>query len=397
MSTSTKYFPKKISNDAINELLVNIGLPKATNIIVPKVDANYHAIYMITLPPSKKAADRVYSNGLVLRVAVDCWPRIKTENESGVMKWISQHTEIPIPKLISYESSDQNPLGYEYTLLPRIPGKPLYDILQQLDDKQMDEILDQLADFLVELHSHRWNKIGGINIDGEGNFHVSRVMDENFWTAHQTSSWPAGETIHTLNIGGPFRTYVDYITAQIKLYIRLIRLHDRLEYYRPQADSLKLFLGALNRHAEELNKTRFILAHKDLHFGNIMYDQASGKITAILDWEFSGVVPAPKWNPRKAFLWNCDRTEKSKAEKERLVQRFAQRCEERGVKPLPDEVEYTSPRQKAMQEIADHVRAIIEVSVAEQYSETTHLKLQIDEQVEEWGNTVTKALAVFGI
>ena len=50
---------------------------------------------------------------------------------------------------------------------------------------------------------------------------------------------------------------------------------------------IKAFLDALSQSAEMINGVQLRLAHKDLHFGNILYDSDSSKITAAIDWELS--------------------------------------------------------------------------------------------------------------
>ena len=50
---------------------------------------------------------------------------------------------------------------------------------------------------------------------------------------------------------------------------------------------IEAFLDALAQNAEMLNDVQLRLAHKDLHFGNILYDSDSSKITAAIDWELS--------------------------------------------------------------------------------------------------------------
>jgi aminoglycoside phosphotransferase (APT) family kinase protein len=88
----------------------------------------------------------------------------------------------------------------------------------------------------------------------------------------------------------------------------------------------------LPEHAEKLNDVKLRLAHNDLHFGNISYDFESDRVTAILDWEFSGVVPFTLWNPRRSFLWNASDDESSRAEKQRLFTLFEERFKHRGPK-----------------------------------------------------------------
>lgn len=193
------------------------------------------------------------------------------------------------------------------------------------------------------------------------------------------------ETVATLNIGGPYKTYVDYIIAHVAQYIRLIQTHEKLAFMRDIVPRLEAFVASLPKHANELNNVKLRLAHKDLHFANMMFDSLPGKITGILDWEFAGVVPYPQWNPRSSFLWNGTDTPESLDEEYRLLEVFKQRCKKEGCKLL-EETGYTSPLQEDMQRAVDFLRAIVEVSP----------RGQRQELVQGWKDMVLENIAKFG-
>jgi aminoglycoside phosphotransferase (APT) family kinase protein len=81
---------------------------------------------------------------------------------------------------------------------------------------------------------------------------------------------------------------------------------------------IRFFIATIQTltYAEELDKAAYVLAHTELHFSNVMCDRAHPDfpITAMLDWEFSGVAPAPRWDPPRALLWNIKIYPKGKAE-----------------------------------------------------------------------------------
>ena len=64
---------------------------------------------------------------------------------------------------------------------------------------------------------------------------------------------------------------------------------------------IKAFLDALSQSAEMLNDVQLRFAHKDLHFGNILYDSDSSKITAAIDWEFAEHCPVYTEEPSKSL------------------------------------------------------------------------------------------------
>jgi hypothetical protein len=257
--------------------------------------------------------------------------------------------------------------------------------LPDFDDHQTSQILDQLIDFLAQLHMHEWSAIGGLNVKDDGDIVVGQVMDETFWQVPDIEKlWLEGEIVATLNIEGPYSTYVNYISAQIRKYIHLIQIHEKLVFMRDTIPRLEAFLSALPKHSDELNNVKPRLAHKDLHFANMLYEITSNNITAILDWEFSSVVPFTKWNPRRSFLWNGQDDEESGNEKQRLLELFTQRCKERGIHTLEDAA-YSSPLQKSMQKVADFLQAIVEVAPRDQRNDP----------VLNWRATVPENIAHF--
>lgn len=372
-----------IADDAIQGLLQTLGLPRATSIASAKVTAEYHSIYLITIPESRASLGH---SELVLRVSGRRIPAIKTRNEIGVMTWLSKNTTIPIADVIAYDESEDNPIKHEYTLLSKVQGVTLSNIYDTLNDDQTAQILDQIIDILNQLHSHTWSGIGGLALNKTGDPVLSQVLDENFWQLPDIDKFWPGHTITSLNIQGPYGSYAEYISAQILLYIRLIGLHDKLEFMRDIIPRLETFVAGLNEHSAELNKVALRLAHKDLHFANLLFDPVTNRITAVLDWEFSGVVPFTKWNPSRSFLWNGRNGEGSAEEKRKWMSMFVQRCAERGCEVLKD-AEYSSPLQDSMQLVADYLRAIVEVSPRGQRADL----------VEGWRNVVLENLQHFGV
>ncbi|KAF7553680.1 hypothetical protein G7Z17_g3458 [Cylindrodendrum hubeiense] len=363
MGTPADHLPPALSNDAINMLLQTAGIPQATAIAHPKVKAQYHSGYFLTLPHTDESCG---PSELVLRVSGRHLPAIKTANEVGVMTWLSKNTTIPLPKAIAYSASTDNPISHEYTLLSRVKGVTLSDVYDSLSQEQIAHVLNQLIDFLCQLQDFPWDGIGGLVLNEQGEIRL-------------------GETVATLNIGGPYPTYIGYISAQVLKNVRLIQTHDKLAFMRDAVPRLESFVLALSAHADELNKVKLRLAHKDLHFANLVFDMSSGKITGVLDWDFSGVVPFIKWNPRRSSLWNGLDDATSFDEKQRLLELFTQRCEERGVSLL-DDANYTSPLQESTQKAADFLRAIVEVSPRDQRQDL----------VQGWREIVLENIAQYG-
>lgn len=216
------------------------------------------------------------------------------------MKWVKANTSVPVPAVVRFDAGEANPLGHEDGTV--VPG---------------------------------------------------RVVDETFWQAPDIERYWAGrETVSSLNVGGPYRSYSAFCAGYVDKFVYAIERHDRLAWMRDLVPRLRTFAALLSENhgvVEELglDGVKLILAHKDLHFANIMLDPLTGKITSILDWEFAGIVPASRWNPVKAFLWNTKQGAASKKEQNMLMSVFGGICKEKGIAVLEDA--RVNEHQEAMQ------------------------------------------------
>ncbi|KAK0383956.1 hypothetical protein NLU13_8045 [Sarocladium strictum] len=399
MSDPKAALPDPVSSDAIKALLTSKGIRASASITPLRVTAAYHSLYLVILSEAAgEGKDVVQVDELILRVSGRHLPNIKTRNEVGVMTWIRRNTKIPIPEIVAWDATSDNPIGHEYTLLRKASGVAMSDVYTELTEEQQLHVLHQLIDYLTELHSFQWDGIGGLVLkdDAVGDAVIlSQVVDETFWqTLDVAQFWNPGDSTDSLNIKGPYSTYLDLVCARIQKSVDLIQKHESLVFMRdavPRIDALLSNLSTRRMQSDDpdaLNQVKLRLAHKDLHFANILVDPLTADITAILDWEFAGVVPYIEWNPSRAFLWNGrDDDDDSFDEKQRWMKRFEECCRERGAEYLVEDAKFSSPLQESLHKIHNYLRAIVEVSP----------RGQRQDLVQGWKNTVLENLAAFGV
>lgn len=370
MADPRLYLPPDLAEEVIRQLVEELSLPEPS-IVKPLItSAAYHTIYLITFPGDAAAAlhpavanEPDGSISLILRVSGKHIPRIKTINEIAAMSWVRDNTSIPTPAVVRFDSSEDNAIGYEFILLEKVQGVSIDKIYDNLDDGKLEKLISQLTEYLVELHRHEWNHAGGLSIDDDNKIVPGRVLAENFWQGPEIAEyWGEAEDVDSLNVHGPYDTYTDYIRSHIQQYIRNIEKHTSLDWMRDLIPKLAAFNAYLNDHANELNKTKYIFTHRDLHFGNIMCNPDTLQITAILDWEFAVVLPLPLWTPGGGFLWSAKDGDEALAERDRLFKDiFSKICRDRSPSLLSDFDVKHQPPHKAIVEVLNFTRGIVEV------------------------------------
>lgn len=400
---ATSYLPPALTAETIISLIISLNLPRPTSIEPLEVSAAFHSIYLIHFSASDASSipARTEKDGsltLVLRVSGRQLPGIKTLNEVGAMNWVRKSTHIPVPAVVRYDATEEKLIGYEFTLLEKAPGVSVDKIYDTLSTETKTNMVRQLTEYLIELHSHPWKDgyVGGIFPHDNGESARGPPVDEWFWLVPDLekywSSLGLHETLETINPipAEGFDSYVAYNVGCLERYIHAIEAHPALEPHRDLVTRLQSLIITLQQpeFMDQLNRVTYVLAHQDLHFANIMCDpnEPGCPITTILDWEFSGVVPAPRWNPPRAFLWNYKNSPADKAEHTRMEEVFEQVCREKGAEWMLEEMKM-SELQDSMQKVVNHVRAITEVCPRGQSSD----------RVAQWRSVAETAMDKFGV
>jgi hypothetical protein len=343
--------PPKITEKEINQLLVSIGLPEAKSIGFLKVSAGYHHLYLLTwdgdvLPGDAKPAHGRRADGtieMILRISGSHLPGLKTENEIAIMRWLTHyiqigHPAIPrfVPDIIRSDYTRNNPIDCEYILMEIVPGVTASSVYDDMTDADKRLMIKNLALIVTTIHQGDLNHIGGLSVhnEREGVWHVvsGPVIELTFWMNPDINRyWGPRESPSTLNVSGPFSCYSDYVIAVLAKLTYAIQRHNALAslcYLVPRLQALSDY-ARLPLNQEQLNETKYILAHKDLHLGNIMWDPVEKRISGILDWEFASFVPAFLWDPCKHCLWARGdlRSEKTQNERTALMKVFHEACE----------------------------------------------------------------------
>ena len=193
------------------------------------------------------------------------------ESEVATMKYVRQHTSIPVPEVYAYDTTSTNPAKSPYILMECIHGWRTPLKLQELPDNVLRNIIDQLANVLFQLSSLQFPKIGYLHDDVDGQYRIDAMLDRKgkrvgpFSSAGEYYRWRADQPLNRSN-----ESLVDLQDALFHSY--LYRL------------SLPFLMNGIS------NEGPFPLAHNDLGVHNVLFDE-DWKLVGVIDWSGACVVP----------------------------------------------------------------------------------------------------------
>ncbi|KAK6536245.1 hypothetical protein TWF281_000488 [Arthrobotrys megalospora] len=290
----------------ISKLFERKALQKPSHISAPESEGIFNHLYFIILPSTPAGFT---CNEFFVRLSHPSHPSVKTRNEVGWLKYLQQHAPLAfsnrIPKLLFY-SDTTDELGYEYTVIEKLPGETLCDIWEDIEPSALVsaviDVVQELRDLTSKL-PQRW--FGGFTPEFKPGPYVECTTYSLNHVKQHWSTYP-DETYETLNITTPFNNLAEYWKARVARDIRIIEKHKHCEALRTEyLENLK----ALPEIPECVHGAKPFLAHRDLVLGNLLWDRESQRITGILDWEFAGMYPLSDWNPGNT-LWTTKQQKK---------------------------------------------------------------------------------------
>lgn len=292
-------------------------------------DGAHHKVYEVSHPS--------WPTAYLFRIAIAVDPHLKMESEMATLIFLRQQTGIPVPNPISWSSSTDEKLGYEWALVEKLPGVELRDVWHQVPWQKKIEITEAIAGFLVQLWvpSTRFNSIGSLYLDppkssnsptgetgvknsSKSGFKIGPSVDGAFF---------AGRRLYLESNRGPYESCREWLSALIHIEQEFIRTAKVLletqqemtpEHRAEDWDTLVDEIGVdeedfideyddmvatcleyervlplvfPSQETPQSDKLRFPLHHCDLRAANILVDPDTFTITGVIDWEQACAVP----------------------------------------------------------------------------------------------------------
>jgi len=120
------------------------------------------------------------------------------------MRYLTAHTSIPVPRVIHYcIDADSGGVGSPYMILAKVDGVPLSSVWDDMGDAKREMVLREIVDILLELASHRFDKIGTI-------FQRQSDNTKEEWYVAPTVSSPRDTSASNSVSSRTFTSTVDY-------------------------------------------------------------------------------------------------------------------------------------------------------------------------------------------
>ncbi|KAJ2781591.1 hypothetical protein H4R18_002775 [Coemansia javaensis] len=254
------------------------------------------------------------------------------ESEILSLAYVNEHTELPVPPVLSYSFSAANSVGVPYAILDRVPGEPLAAHWPRLPARRKRRVLDQIAAAVVQLTRLQFPAIGSLTI-GDGCLELGPLLHARQCEDGYAALPPSPGRY------GPFASTREYYRAMVQASLDVVALLEqeydtgsRLSYGNnnnrhagPSLDQMEL--QAHMEHIDRILRTGqaataaaaaaaadsgrgggergpFALMPESMDLHHFRIDPATCQVTGIVDWTFCGTRPLATVVQPPAFLFD---------------------------------------------------------------------------------------------
>ena len=197
------------------------------------------------------------------------WKEVRTKNELYTMQYLLEHTTIPIPKIIDYSDDVKTSiLSCEYILMEKVLGNTLESVIENKSKQVLDKTAIELIDYVKQLRQIKLPQMNQI-----GSFCNKQMC--------LSGSIEDGPTL------GPFNTLKEYIIEHLHWVIQRIETDEQLfQNGKHLILPLQKIINCAQTDPNLSNpQMKYHMTHTDLNSSNILIDENTGTVLAILDWE----------------------------------------------------------------------------------------------------------------
>ncbi|OJJ70401.1 hypothetical protein ASPBRDRAFT_197108 [Aspergillus brasiliensis CBS 101740] len=232
-------------------------------------------------------------------------PHYTTASEVATMDFLRDILKLPVPKVLAYSTSSDNPIGAEYILMERVEGESLSSRWLSLTTEEVKDIMTQIADIERKIFDFQFPAYGCLyhKKDLGGEAQIPIVEDYCIGPVSARQFWH-GERSKTEIDRGPWLSPVDCVTSAARREMAVIQ-----RYAKPQPRQTFLLPTNYNIDSSEhisllsqfLQLAPYLirpgsysaptLRHPDLSLSNILLAPGSTKIISIIDWQDAVIFP----------------------------------------------------------------------------------------------------------
>lgn len=256
---------------------------------------------------------RTDEQSLLIRISLPVCPHDKTRGEVTTLRWLAENTNIPVPKIVAFDDTSKNEIGFEWILMELMPGVTAYKQWRSLTMAQKVFLTQQIAEFQAQLFRH---KFPCASFRGIGTLGCAADREKLEPGQLVSNMFFMGDHVNYDEVQrGPFRSSHDWLKSYLEIIMRefedvktTCEDEDEVEEAEGALKTAKRLLTLLPKIFPPIQEPseRTALMHHDLGLQNILLDE-HGNISAVLDWECVSAMPLWAVTEVPKFLRNRDR------------------------------------------------------------------------------------------